>query len=912
MLLTTKFYRPTPDARSVYRKRLLDLLEPDGRKRLNLLIAPAGYGKTTLASQWHETSTGHCAWLSLDDYDDDPRRFWQYVVGAFAHSGLDGLADARTQLTQLPEDELDGAVVALLNRLSTADPWFLVIDDFHLIRSRQVNRQFSFLIDHLPPNVTVTLLSRSEPELPLSRWRVRNWLAEISPTLLSFSPEESLRFFRDYMQVPLTSDQSRHLWEETEGWAAAMQLSALSGHRDSSSRTPRSRDLSVDHHKIHQYVSDEVLDNLTDEVRRFLLETACCMRLNASLCDAVRGRDDSQPMLENLSARNLFIIPLDVQNRWFRYHDLFREALVQRANQLDPEAHQQRELRAIEWLLDNDQVQEAIQQIVLKADWQWLARVLKMHGNTLIHGGFHLPVLRWLNLLPPGVVSDDPRLMMLEIWALFFANRVDRIEPQLNELENLLDIRVAESHSDADGALGLHSEISLMRSYLARSRHDSKSASDLTQQVLKDIDTSQIPLKSVTYYGIGLDYFEQGAMASAEEALLSAVSYGQLERKPSTVLSSGGLLAWTQLCRGAPDQALRTGRELRQWVDQLYDDTNQPTLISCWQNAAFCEIYRERNQIDLAESYLTPLLTHVQQGTEAAQHVVIQYVRARLAFTRGQIEAALAYLDDAELVVSAKRDHMVFEPPACDALRAECLLALNQREVAELWFREHDAERFHNPINRLVSHLGSARVRLASGDAEAAMDAYMMLTEQCREIGDNRNLMQAMLGQAEALLALDRTDEARPLCQQALSLAAGMGFISLLAEQSSALRQQILLESTNHGDDAWRAGLQKRLSGMGERSEPTPQASEPVAPQRYGRRRDDVVAAPDQTLPEPLSQRELEVLALINSGLQNKQIASELDVAEATVKAHIRNLYGKLGVKRRTEALAKARDLRLI
>ncbi len=216
------------------------------------------------------------------------------------------------------------------------------------------------------------------------------------------------------------------------------------------------------------------------------------------------------------------------------------EALLQRRRALDPDKAAELQSRTIDWLLSHGHVQEAIAEIVSRKDTDRLARVLAEHGNNLIHGGFHLPVLAWLGALPSEMVQESPQLMMLRIWGLYFANRVEGLEPLLSEVEDLLDRRVADSHPDAEGALAIHSELSLIRSYLARSRNDEENASVLTRQVLKDIDQIQIPLKSVTYYGLGLDYFGKGELNEAQEALESAVHYGQIERKPSTVLSSGG------------------------------------------------------------------------------------------------------------------------------------------------------------------------------------------------------------------------------------------------------------------------------------------------------------------------------------------------------------------------------------
>lgn len=907
MLLTTKFLRPTADARAIPRDRLLALLQARPPKRLNLIVSPAGFGKTTLASQWCARAGMPVAWLSLDENDNDPRRFWQYVVGAFEYSGLEGVQESKKQLNHCASHEIEGPITGLINTLA-AQPsdWGLVLDDYHLAGNTDIQRQLTYFIDYLPPGITVTLVSRTEPDLPFARWRVRQWVDDVHPQLLAFSQDECLRFFRDYMSLQITDTEARDIWRKTEGWVAAMQLSALSGRQVRDSVTTSTTPLELDERRINDYVLSEVLQQQPDNIRRFLLDTACCPRLCASLCNGIREASDSQAMLEHLLRNNLFLIPLDTcdtrdtRDEWFRYHDLFREALLQRAYQLDPERASRNHSAAIRWLLEHNHVQEGISQIVQRRDWPWLARVLEQHGNNLIHGGFHLPVLDWLDELPAEMVHDSPQLMMLRVWALFFANRVDVIDPLLTELEDLLDQRVADSHPDAEGALGLNSEISLIRSYLARSKSDEKSASDLTRQVLQDIDHTRIPLKSVTYYGLGLDYFGKGDLPGAEDALRSAVQYGQLERKPSTVLSSGGLLAWIQYNRGDIDHALDTCTEIRQWVDQHYADPRQPRLISCWQNSSLIEIYRERNEPQLAHSYLAPLLEHVKSGTEPGQHVIIQYVRGHLAFSEGHYNEAIDYLLDADTVARRRRDHILFEPPSCSALLARCYLATDNYEPARQWLDSLQPDQFTNPLNREQCLISAARVEVALGRPEQAMARLAPLRLNAEQDQHNRHLIEILMVYAEALIAESKHTEAEQLLNQALKRAADAGFLRIFAEESDTLRQTISQLPAVRLPGSWNSRLLGMLRQQTDtlNKQPRPSMSPPPSHTRE--------------LAEPLSLREQEVLSLIHQGLANKDIAARMSVAATTVKAHIRNLYGKLGVGSRTEALARARELGLL
>ena len=907
MLLTTKFLRPTSDARAVKRDRLSDLLEPHGPKRLNLVIAPAGFGKTTLVAQWCARVTSPTSWLSLDEHDDEPRRFWQYVIGAFEQAGLNGAAELRKQLAHQADESFTEAITGLINILAQdGSAWGLVLDDFHFVGNPAIHRQFAYFIDYLPPGILVTLASRTEPPLPLARWRVRRWIEDIHPGLLAFSEGECRQFFRETMGLQISDEDVHTVYHKTEGWVAAMQLSALSSTFSGKEAAKSGSQINLDERYISDYVLSEVLEQQPRDIADFLLETACCPRLCASLCDSIRESSDSQEMLERLLGQNLFLIPLDTRNEWFRYHDLFRDALLLRISHTEPEKATRLWQRTVEWLLAHGHVQEAIAQIVRQTDWPWLARVLAEHGNNLIHGGYHLPVLDWLDALPQSLVNDNPQLQMLRIWGLFFANRVDTLEPLLSALEDLLDRQVADSHPDAEGALGLQSEISLMRSYLARTRSDDKSAADLTRQVLREIDHTRIPLKSVTYYGLGLDYYGKGELTEAEDALQSAVRYGQVEHKPSTVLSSGGLLAWIQYNRGDIDLALETCTDIRQWVDKHYADPSQPRLISCWQNSTLCEIHRERNHSELAAMHLKPLLEHVERGTEPGQHVIIQYVRGHLAFSEGKLQEAIEALEDASQTGRKRREQIVFEPPASTALLARCYLATGHPEKARACLDARADGEFTNPLHLEQSRISEARVLVALNQPERAQEILSALLKPAERNAHNRHLVEILLVYGEALAQQNRNDESQQMLTRAINLAAEAGFMRLFAEESPDLRALLLKLPALNGPGSWNTNLRKMLVDQSQsrqvnsdtRETPTSRSAHKPAPQ-------------PTALPEPLSQRELEVLALIHEGHANKEIASKMKVAPATVKAHIRNLYGKLGVGRRTEALARARDLGL-
>ena len=905
MLLQTKFLAPAYNAKSVERSHLLQRLSPRGARKLSLISAPAGYGKTTLVLQWLNTHDKDFCWLSLDEADDNPKRFWQYLVGAVA-TVFDGFGEQAKALLDT-DTHLEAAVTAIVNELNSVTlngkSVTIILDDFHVIREHEILRSFAYFVDFLPPNVELMITSRFEPNLPVSRWSVKNWVDHISSNELIFSFDEARAFFNEYMGLALSDIQIEQIYSKTEGWIAAMQLTALSAVSTPNNEQrflPTDQLLSEDRH-FSDYVLSEILDHQPEHIKQFLLNTACLLRLSAPLCDEIRRSQDSQDILEHLLNANLFLIPLDKENRWFRYHDMFREALLKRSKLAQPEHLMELQVRAVTWLIDNEQPHEAIEQVVQLQDWNLLAALLEKNGNNLIHEGHHLPMLKWLSFLPETLVEKSPRLIMLKIWALFFGNKLDIIPPLLDELENLIDRqRLDNVATSANELIDLHSEISLIRSYLARTQSDLRSATALTKQVLEELDHTNMPLKSVTYYGIGLDSFTVGDLVSAESALLSAIEHGKREKKFTTILSSSGLLGWIYFYQGKLELALETGIQNQRW-NVSYTDPSQPRVISCWQNTVLAMIYIELAEFTIAESYINPLLKHLELGTEPGLHILIQYTRAAYFFALKQYVDAIECLDDAQHILQHKKEVIVFEPPSISALKARCLLGMGKLEKAETVLNDLDSATITAiPLNFEDINLSRARLYIAQEHYPLVVEMTERLIDQAREKKHIYHLIQALALQAIAHHEMNHQDPARTAITEALLLAAQDGFISLFTNENKRIAKVLSLASDSNLPDSY---LQKLSTAMGMHLDKAPaQVELPGA----------AALESNIQLLEPLSQRELEVLQLIDLGLANKEIAQKLSLAPATVKAHIRNLYGKITAKSRTEALSKARQLGLI
>jgi len=905
MLLQTKFLAPAYNAKSVTRNRLLDRLEPRSARKLVLISAPAGYGKTTLVSQWLHSHDKDFCWLSLDNFDNEPVRFWQYLLGSI-ETLIEGFGKEAKHFLSPDNLHIDAAVTALVNELNnrsmSGKSLTIVLDDFHTIHEQNLLQQVAYFVDFLPPSIEIIITTRFEPKLPISRWSVKNWVDQIYSADLVFSYKESKTFLNNYMGLSLNDNQVEKIYNKTEGWIAAMQLAALSA-----SATPKNEQsylspeqLFADDRHFSDYVLSEILEHQPQDIQDFLIDTACLLRLNGELCDYMRESKNSQNSLEYLFQSNLFLISLDKNHRWFRYHDMFRESLLNKLRLTQSDRFITLQKRAITWLIEHEQAHEAIEQVVQLEDWALLVTLLEENGNNLIHEGHHLLMLEWLRKVPENQFSQSPRVIMLKIWALFFSNKIEVIPPLLEELEILIDQqRLLNIETSPNELIDLHSEISLIRAYLARSQSDLKSAGQLTKAVLKELDSTNMPLKSVTYYGLGLDSFAIGDLDSAETALLEAIEHGKREKKYTTVLSSSGLLGWIYFYQGKLEIALETGIVNQQWIDS-YHDSSQPRIISCWQNSALAIIYTEKAEFTIAESYINPLTKHLEIGTEPGQHIIIQYTRATLLYAQKRFVDAIDCIDDALHVYQHKHESVVFTPPSLIALKAKCLLAMTQVEKAQFVIDELNQETINAiPLNFEDINLTKVRIFIQQDKLDIALEIANRLIKQTKEKLHIYNLIQALNLKAIVDYKNHDSASATELIKESLSLSSQEGFISVYANESSIISSVLALGADPSIPDNY---LKKLSNTLGLQVENPSQIELPGA----------AAIESNKQLLEPLSQRELEVLKLIDNGLANKEIAQKLTLAPATVKAHIRNLYGKIEAKSRTEALSKARAIGLI
>ncbi len=887
-LLIAKLRIPCADP-SVSRPRLVERIEAGLRRPLTVLAAPAGSGKSTLFSAWARTTGRAVAWLSLDEGDNDPVLFLTYLTAALgqAEPGL-GSATRRLLGATYPPGPT-AAMSALVEEIEESETVggeiALVLDDYHVIEDPGVHDAVTFLIDHLPPRLRLLVAGRSDPALPVARLRGRNQLTEFRADDLRFTTEEAALLLVDLAGGSLAETDVAALTERTEGWAAGLVLAGLS----LQGRTGRA-DLVVNLSGSHRYVLDylvsEVLARQEPEVERFLLHTSILERLNASLCEALTG-EPAGPMLERLERSNLFLNPLDDERRWYRYHQLFAEALrhqlVQRAPALVPDLHR----RAADWFERAGCDADALRHALAIPDAARAGTIVERHALTMLTRGEVRAVRTWIESLPHDEVRSRPRLCLIHAWALAHANALDAVEPRLRDVEEWV---AAHPETPVTGVPSLPGQIAAIRARVAVIRGDIPRTIELSKLALSLTPTHDHPTRAGIGLNLGGAYGALGDLAAAAAAYAEVASYGP---------AAGPLMAAL---------ALRYQAELAIVRGQLYeaDDLYQSALAFIAAQGAdempakgivgegLAELAYLRNDLETAERLAHDAVTRGEQGGEVLKIAVPAWLTlSRVRQAHGDRSAALEAADRA--VTLSGWDH-------ARALRARLWLRQGNLPAAIRWARESERRpaaetRFQHEIEDATL----ARVLLAENRLDEASNLLTRLLAAAERTGRTGRVIEFLIVLSLVQQASGEIAAAVTTLTRAIVLAGDEGPIRLFVDEGPAI-----------------APLLSRVRGQARRATD-------AHIRRLGTLADDllaVLAAEVGELPasgngstiliEPLSEREREVLGLLAAGRTNREIADELYVSLGTVKAHTHQVFAKLGVRGRTEAAARARDLGLL
>ena len=732
-----------------------------------------------------------------------------------------------------------------------------------------VDEALAFLLQHLPPRLHLVIATREDPALPLARLRAQGQLTELRAADLRFTPGEAAEFLNQVMGLHLSAAEVAALEARTEGWIAGLHLAALSmqGRADTAGFIEA---FSGSHHFVLDYLVEEVLQRQPASVQAFLLRTAILNRLCGPLCDAVLqdAAASGQETLADLERTNLFIVPLDDERRWYRYHHLFGELLRQRLHQQHPDEIAGLHIRASIWCEDNDLELEAFHHAAAAQDLDRAERLLEGHGMPLLFRGAVRPVLGWLASLPTRVLDARPALWVMYASALLFVQQVAGVEEKLQAAEAALrDVAPDEKIRDLIG------HIASIRATVAVTQHQVEIIVAESQRALAYLHPNNLPVRTATTWTLGYAYQLKGDRVAAGRAYTEALAASQaIGHFIITLMATLGLGHIQET-----DNQLHLAAETYRRVLQLAGDP--PLPVACAAHLGLARISYEWNDLEAAHQHGEQSLHLARQIAHTDRFVAAEIFLARLKLAQGDMSGAVALAAAAEQ--AADQQNFVLQLPEAAAMRTLILLRQGNLAAAGQLAQAHDL-----PLSR-------ARVHLAQGDAAAALATLAAYRQHAEARGWADERLKALVLQAAAQQVQGDREEAVRLLADALALAEPAGFVRLFVDEGPPLAQ-VVAEAAVAGIMPDYAARLLAAFGAEERlTEDTPhrRAAQPLI--------------------EPLSERELEVLQLIAQGLSNQEIGERLFLALDTVKGHNRRIFDKLAVQRRTEAVARARELGL-
>ncbi len=875
-LLTTKLHAPQLRPNLVARTRLIEQLNADGG-RLTLVAAPAGFGKTTLITAWLVGAKRPHAWLSLEERDNDPVRFVSYLIAALQTLAPQiGHATFRAlQTLQTPDPEV--VITTLINEMAAAETFLtLVLDDFHAITNPYIHEGLSILVEHLPPQLHLILTTRADPPLPLPRLRARGLLTEIRADDLRFTHAEAATFLNEIMGLTLTPNDVTTLETRTEGWAAGLQLAALSlqKHTDQAEFV---RTLTGTHRYILDYLADEVLNRQPEEIRTFLYQTSILERLSGDLCNAVTERTDSQRILQALEAANLFIVPLDDERRWYRYHHLFGELLTHRfAAHTSPEAIHATHLRAAGWFRAQGVLPDAIYHALCAEDFEYAAPLIEQAGMDMLMKIEVRTLSEWLNHLPEALFKSRPWLNVIAAWMRYIqaANPEDllAIEARLEQAEQTLPL--------ADRPTELLGYMMTLRAYIAQIRDDHPETVRLSYEALARLPEENLVLRSILTMNLATTYLIQGEIAPARQYFEEAQALGKAAGNIFTVFVSRDHLATLAFEAGRVRQAEQL---LLEAIRLATDPRGQPMSYVGLYAVELADVYREWNRLDEAVTLLEQahaLRYHAQfDDLDKISHIVW----ARVLAAQGDIVGGQAKLAQIEQGLRERKLSVFL--PWLEAVKALLDLQAGNLEAARPWADAWEAHPLTPAAVRRYpgEYATLAKIRTREGDPNVIpllehMLAVHLTDRRMRRVVETR----ALLAVAHARLGNDTT--ALTHLKSALHLAQPEGYTRTFLDEGEPMVALLAQCSPSPTRDALLAAF-----------------APPV-----------LRSTPSVLRSDALTDREIQILRLMAAGRSNQEIAGALYLTPSTVKWYCHQIYQKLGAKRRTEAVEKARGLGVV